>query len=169
MARGTLLRRGLVKEHILPFYDPHELMTRLAADVLMCSLQREDCALLVIEQGRLPFCTGVTFNAGRDAVLRELLAMHVFMALFTLGHSRLEVYVHHLSFKIRRLVAVDACSRPVCSQKGKRRGRVIKSRELAPRLCIVAGFAAKDFAAGCWFLHPILELAPVRIGVAGCA
>lgn len=49
MTSGTFFRRWLVKEHCLRVDRLHELVTPIATDVAMDALQREGCALVVIE------------------------------------------------------------------------------------------------------------------------
>ena len=80
--------------------------------------QREGCALVVVEERRLPLHARVALGAVRNVFFRELLRVNVFVAIFTLYGRGLEVDVDQLRFKIGRLVAIDAGRRAVRSSSG---------------------------------------------------
>lgn len=63
----------------------------------------------MVEKRRLPLEAVMTGGAGGDlAGARELAAVDVFMALFALGRSSLEIGLHQFRSQVRRLVAVNA-------------------------------------------------------------
>lgn len=141
MASGALFRRGLVEQNRFTIHFPAQLMTAGAPHVLVRAAQCEFSALVMIKQRRFPFHAVVTFDAARDAGLRELLAMHVLVTVFALRRSSFEIHIQQPGFKIGWFVAVDARGRAVRSQQGEFRLRVIEAREFPPGLCGVASLA----------------------------
>ncbi len=121
MARGAILGRRLVEEHGLASDKLRRLVTFRAADVLMSPAQWELRSPLMIEERGLPFHAVVTFNTSGDSRLRELLPVHVFVALLANGRRGFEVRVDQLGFEVGRFVAIDAGGRTVGSRQRKRR------------------------------------------------
>jgi hypothetical protein len=59
----------------------------------MGSLERKVCALIVIEERRLPFCGRVAFHAASRCSSCKLIAMNVLVTAVTPGRSRPEIHV----------------------------------------------------------------------------
>lgn len=115
MAGRTLFRSWLVEQNRFRIDHPGGLVTAGAPDILVRATQRELSALLMIEQRGLPLGAVVTFSAACDVRLRELLAMHVLMAILALCGSSFEIDIQQLGLKIRRLVAIDTGRSAVCA------------------------------------------------------
>jgi len=109
VASRAFLRRRLIKQHRFAAHHLNILVAGLAAHILMRASQRERRSAFVVKQRWLPFETVVTVGAGSDFVgIRELRPVDIFVALLALGRSRLEIGLHQLGPKVRRLVAIDA-------------------------------------------------------------
>ena len=132
----------------------------------MGAAQRKCSALIVIEQGRLPPHSAVTFHATRNIPGSELLSMDLFVAVLALRGRRLEIDIHQLGFKVRRLVAIDASYRAVRTEQRELGLGMIEARELFPRFRSMAGLASRGRAIGARLLHALFELSFVRISVA---
>ena len=132
MAGCAIPERGLVEQHFLRFYWPRQFVTVPAAHILMRAPQRECRSLVVIKQRRFPPGTVVTLLTTCHIPLGELLAVDVLMAVFALGWRRREIDVDQLSFKIRRLVAINAGGHPMRAEQGELRLRVIESGDFLP-------------------------------------
>ena len=114
----------------------------------------------------------MTVGALSDLVrieLGELATVDILVALLALLRSFLEVHIGHLGLEVRRLVAVNASDRAVSSHQWEGRGAVIEAVQFAPGLGVVAGLAPGGLAIGRDFDHAVVELAVVRILVAGFA
>lgn len=166
MTSGALLRRGLVEQNRFALNHPAQLVTAGAAHVLMRAAQGELSTLVVIKQRRFPFHAVVTLDAARDTSLCELLAMHVLVAVLTLGRSSFEIDIQQFGFKIWRLVTIDARSSAVRAQEREFRLRVIESRKFSPSLGGVAGLAPSLGAVSPDLLHAFLELPLMGIAMA---
>jgi hypothetical protein len=75
----------------------------------------------------------VTLDASSDAVLRELSAVNILVAILTLGGRGGEVCCEELGLHVGRLVTIDASRRLVRSRQGERRLLVVEAREFLPR------------------------------------
>lgn len=137
-------RSWLVEQNRFACDQLGQLVTLGAAYVLMGSSQRERRPRLMVEERGPPLRRVMAVRAAGDAVFTKLLAMDIFMAVFTLLRSGFEVDVHQLGFKIERLVAVDTRRGTVCSQQRELRLGVIEARKFLPRLCRVAGLTSAD-------------------------
>lgn len=124
---GAFGGSGLVEKNIFSIDHAHFLVTGFAAHVAMHALQREPGEFVVIEKCRLPLGAVMTVDAGGDAGLCELFPMRIFVAILTLVRSRLEVYVEKPGLKIRRLVAINAGRRLMCTEEGEVRLRMIEA------------------------------------------
>ena len=93
MASCALFRCGLVEEHRLPVDELRQLVAVGAAHVLVRPPQRECRLLLMIEERGSPLHGVVAVDAARNLSLGELLAVDVFMAIFTLSRRRLEINI----------------------------------------------------------------------------
>lgn len=113
VAEGAVLGSGLVEEHGFIRDDPREFVAVSATDILVSAPQRKFSSLLMIKEGRLPLHAVVTFSTMRDVIFRELLAMNLFMAVFTLRGRRLEIDMDEVRLKVGRLVAVNASGGPM--------------------------------------------------------
>lgn len=111
----------------------------------------------------------MTVDARSDAVLGELLAVNILVAVLTLSWRGSEVCRDELGLQVGRLVAIDAGGGLVRSHQWERRLRVVEARELAPLLGGVASFAAHGRSVGASLLHAFGKLPFVRIFVAGRA
>ena len=169
MAAFTLFGRVLVEEDLLPLKLAVVLMAAGARHVLVEPLKRELGLLVVVKQRRLPLGGIVTIDTGGHAVLGELLAVDIFVAVFALGGSGREVRLDQLGLHIGRLMAVDAGRGPVRPQQRERSLGMVKARELIPFLRGMAGLAASRDAIHESFPHALGKLAIVRILVAGFA
>lgn len=158
MTSGTLFRCGLIEQNRFALHHPGQFVTAGAAHVLVRATQCESSTLVVIKQRRFPFHAVVTFGAARDISLRELLAMHVLVAVLTLRRSSFEIDIQQIGFKVWRLVAVAARGSAVCAQEREFRLRVIESGEFLPTLGGVAGLAPSLGAVSPDLLHAFLEL-----------
>lgn len=107
VAGSAIFGCRLVEEDVLAFDNTNLLVTSFAAHVLVCTFQREGSAQFVIEERGLPLRAVMALCAGCDAILQELLAVRVLVAVFTLGRRTLEVNIHQLGFEVRGLVAID--------------------------------------------------------------
>ena len=88
----------------------------------MSSCQGEAGTPLVVEERWLPLGRVVALGTRRDAVsVCELLPVNVFVTVFALRRSSLEVHIEQFRFKIRRLVTVDAGCRPMSPEQRKLR------------------------------------------------
>ena len=142
-------------------------MARGAANVSMCTLQRELRARLMVEQRRFPFGGVVALRAAWvRAVPRKLVCVDVFVAPFAPPRRRFEDYVPHGQLKIRRLVATPARDAAMTSHQVECRGGMIEAGNLRPSLCGMAGLASDGNPLRSCFLHPLGELAAVGIFMA---
>jgi len=80
---GAVLRRGLVEQYGLAADQLGQLVTIRTTHVLMSSSQRELGPFLMIEKRGLPLHRVMALHAAGDAALAKLLAMNVFVAIFT--------------------------------------------------------------------------------------
>jgi hypothetical protein len=110
----TFFGSRFIEQYNSGFHRPLQLVASFTLHVLVSTLQRER-SLLVIKQRRLPFGAVVAFGASRDLPARELIAMHVQVAVLALAGRKLEIDVQQACLKIRWLVAVNTRSRSVCS------------------------------------------------------
>ena len=127
-------------------------------------LQREG-RLVVVEQGRLPASAVVAFGAaGNASSLRELRAVDVRVAVFTLLWRGMEINIRQLGFEVRGFVAVAAGDGAMRSGQREIRLGVVETREFRPGFIGVAGFASHRLAVH-HSLHARSKLPAVRIGV----
>ena len=85
------------------------------------ALERKRSPRVVIESRRFPLRGVVTLDARSDAIrFDKLPPMDIGMAIFALCRGCGEVRVHQFGFKIRRLVAINACHRAVRTDQRKR-------------------------------------------------
>jgi len=166
VAGGTILRSGLVEQHGFAFDLPHELVAIDAFHIRVYALKRKSSVSIVIEQRRLPLGAVVAFGTGRHVSFCELLAVRIFVALLAVFRRGLKVDVHHRSFKIWRLVAIDAGGGTMCTQQRESRLRVIELGQLLPRFCGMACLASAWTACSLCLLHALIELPIVRISMA---
>lgn len=166
MTGCTFLRSWFVEQNRFAVDLAHQLVAVGALHVGMHALQREGSAPVVVEERGFPLGGVVTFGAGRNVSTRELLAMGIVVALLALFGCGLEVDVHHGGFEIRRLMAIDARSRTVCTQQWESCFRMIELRQLFPRFCGMTCLAAARASCRLRLLHALIELAVVRVGVA---
>jgi len=87
----------------------------------------------------------------------------------TLSRGSLEIDVLQASLQRRWAVAINASHPSVNPEQWKRGLRVVEPGEFLPRFGGVTGFAARHCPIGTLRLHPLAELALVRIHVAGRA
>lgn len=111
----------------------------------------------------------MTVDARSDAILGELLAVNVLVALLTLGWRGGEVCRDELGLQVGRLVTIDAGGGLVRSHQWERRLRVVEAREFLPRFGGVASFTADGRSIGANLLHAFGKLPFVRIFMAGRA
>ncbi len=123
----ALLRRRLVEKHFLAFNHPNLFVASSALHVLVQALQRKGRPLVMVEQRRLPLGAVVAVDAGGDAVLGELFAVDLLMAIFALGRCRREIRSDELGLQVRRLMAINTSRGLVRAYKGKRRLRVVEA------------------------------------------
>ena len=166
VAGGAILRSRFVEQHGFAFDLPHEFVAIGAFHIRVYALKRKSCASIVIEQRRFPLGAVVAVGTGRYVCLCELLAVRIFVALLAVFRRGLKVDVHHRSFKIWRLVAIDAGCGTMCTQQRESRLRVIELGQLLPRFCGMARLASAWTACSLCLLHALIELPIVRIGVA---
>jgi len=93
----------------------------------------------------------------------------IFVAVLAFFRRLLEIRIDQLGFQIRRLMAVDTGDRPVRSLQRERSLIVIEVIELPPRLRRMTCLASGWLAVASHLHHAVLELAFVRILVAGSA
>lgn len=84
MTGGAFFGSGLVEEHSLTVQHSYQLVAGFALHIPVRPLQGERGALVVIEQGWLPFRTVVAIGAGRDWPFGKLPAVHIFVTVFAL-------------------------------------------------------------------------------------
>ncbi len=108
----------------------------------------------------------MAFGTGRHVCLCELLAVRIFVALLAVYRRGLKVGVRHRSFKIWRLVAIDAGGGTMRTQQRESRLRVIELGQLLPRFCGMACLASAWTACSLCLLHALIELPIVRISMA---
>src|SRR5882762_10438354 len=114
MAARALLRLGLIEKDLLALHWTQLFVTTGTGHIAMFALERECRPLVMIEQRRLPFRGVVAIGAGRDLIrLRELLAVHILVALLALFRCLLEVHIDQLGLEVGWLMAIDACHGPV--------------------------------------------------------
>jgi len=169
VASGAILRRRFVKQDRLRPHHSGRLVAVAAAHILMGAAQRERRPLLVIKQRRFPFHAVVALRATCHIVMRELLPVHVLMAIFALHRSCLEIHIEQFRFQVRRLVAIDASRRAMRAQQSEFRLGMIEPRQLLPRFRNVTGFASGFGSIGPYLQHALVELPFVRIVVATLA
>jgi len=167
VARLTLPRRRLVEAHRPPRHVLHQLVAVVATHVNMRSLDRKRRAMRVIEDRRLPL-RHIVAAVARRHLLRfgKLPAMHFFMAVFTLGRRNTEIDMNQLGFHRWRLVTLPTLHRPVRSQKGKFRLRMVELRQILPSLGVVASLTAQRLPVGSQLVHSFLKLPVVNVLVA---
>lgn len=132
MAPLTLLGSRLVEEHLLAFDHPNLFVASYAANVLVQALQGKRSPLVVIKQRRLPLRAVMTINARSHAILGELLAVNVFVAVLALGGRGREVGGDKLGFHVGRLVTIDAGGGLVRAHERVRSLRVVEARKFLP-------------------------------------
>ena len=111
---------GLVKEHALPVDRTSQLMTIAAGYVLMCALQGECGATVVIEIGGLPASGIVATGAVGDILASgKLPSVRIFVASRTLFRRGVEIDVLQCGFQIRRAVAIGTSHPAVRSDQRK--------------------------------------------------
>lgn len=116
MTGSAILGSGFIEENGLGSDYFRQLMAVGAADVLVRSAQGKCRTFLMIEQGWPPLHTVVALGTAGDIPLGKLFAVNIFVAIFALCGSGLEVDIDKPGFKIRRLMASDAGGRAVRSQ-----------------------------------------------------
>ena len=83
MTGGAFLRSGFVEEYGFAFDGARQLVTSIAANALVCALQRESGPLVMVKKGGFPFGAVVALGAGCESALSELPAVDVLMTLLT--------------------------------------------------------------------------------------
>ena len=131
MAGRALLGCRFVEKDRFGGHHLGGFVTFAAANVLVCAAQRK-CGLLVVEKRWFPLHAVVAFRAARDLPLGELPSVDVFVAILALGRRHLEIHVHQLGFKVRRLVAIDASRRTMGAKQWKLGLRVVEARQFLP-------------------------------------
>ena len=131
MAGRALLGCRFVEKDRFGLYHLRQLVTVDAAHVLVSAAQRKR-SLLVVEKRRFPLHAVVAFRAARDLPFGELLSVDVFVAILALGRRHLEIHVHQLGFKVRRLVAIDASGRTMGAKQWKLGPGVVEARQFLP-------------------------------------
>ena len=131
MAGRALLGCRFVEKDGFGLHHLRQLVTLAAAYVLVCAAQRKR-SLLVVEKRRFPLHAVVAFRAARDLPLGELLSVDVLVAILALGRRHLEIHVHQLGFKVRRLVAIDASRRTMGAKQWKLGLGVVEARQFLP-------------------------------------
>lgn len=127
MTGGAFLGRRFVEEDGLAGNRSRQLVAALAAYVTVLTLQREGSPLIVVEKRGLPFRAVVAIAAAGDLVLCKLLAMDIFMTLFTLSWRCFEVYVGQPSLLIRWFVAIPASGRAMRAEQREVGFRMIET------------------------------------------
>ena len=127
MTRGTVFRSRFVEQDVLPAYDLDELVAISTTHVLVCATQRKFRSFFVIKQRRLPLHAVVAVRTVRHIRFRELLAVHIFVAILTNGRGCFEIDIQKLGLEIRRLVAIDAPGRTMGTDQGKLGFRMIEA------------------------------------------
>lgn len=169
MARCAILRSGLVEEYGLSFDQAGQGMAPLTAHVTVHPLQRELSAGVMVEERRLPLRAVVAVGAGGHAILCELLAVDIFVALLALGRRGLEIHIDQGGFQIGRLVAVHAGGGAMGPDQWEGSPGMVEVGEFLPGLGGVASLAPGGFAVGAGLPHALIELSLVRVGVASRA
>lgn len=131
MAGRAVLGRWFVEKDRSGLHHLRQLVTLAAAYVLVCAAQRKR-GLLVVEKRRFPLHAVVAFRTARDLPFGELLSVDVFVAILALGRCHLEVHVHQLGFKVRRLVAIDASRRTMGAKQWKLGLGVVEAGKFLP-------------------------------------
>ena len=165
VAGRAVLGCRFVKKDRFGLHHLRQLVALAAAYVLVCAAQRK-CSLLVVEKRGFPLHAIVAFRAARDLSLGELFSVNVFVAILALGRRHLEIHVHQLGFKVRRLVAIDASRRTMGAKQWKLGLGVVEARQFLPRLRSVASLASRNRTVGPSLLHSFFELPFVGIIVA---
>lgn len=93
MTGCAILRRGFVEQNLFPIDPLGQFVTLIAAGFLMRTLQCKCGSLVVVEQSRFPFRAVMARDTTRTSVLRELLAMNIFVAVFALSRCFCEIDV----------------------------------------------------------------------------
>jgi len=132
MAIGAILRGRLVEENLFGGDFLKQLVTLTALYVLVSATQGEGCALVMIEQRRLPLHGVVAIGAGGSVPFGKLLSVDVLVAVFAQHGCCLEIHINHFGFEIGRLVAIDAGCRAVGALQGELGSGMVKSGELSP-------------------------------------
>lgn len=88
-------------------------MASLTAHVAVDALQRKWRATVVVEKRWLPLVAVVAISACGDASLRKLGGVRIGVTLFAFQRSTVEIRIHQLGAEICRLMAVNACHRPM--------------------------------------------------------
>lgn len=132
MAGRAIFGRRLVEQNLLVGDFFEQLVTLAALHILVSATQGERCALVMIEQRRLPLHGVVAVGTGGRFALGKLLSVDVLVAVFAQHGCCLEIHIDHFGFKIGRLVAIDAGCRPVGALQGELGFGVVKSGELFP-------------------------------------
>ena len=137
-----------------------------ARHVRMASRQGKVGACVVVECRRNPMLSGVAVPAMGFGVLgRKLPVVRVLVAGFALLRCSLE---SRRIFR-RGLVTIAANDGAVRSKQGEFRFAVVKPVDVRPGLGIVASLAAERHSVCPFPCHAVVELALVRILVAGGA
>lgn len=120
MARGTLLRRGLVKKDCLAFDRTRQFVATFTAHGAVCAFQPKRSSLVVVKQRWLPPGGVMTPGARCRSSFGKLPAMDIRVACFTLRRGQLEIHLDEPGSWVRWCMAIDTLPRLVGAAQGKR-------------------------------------------------
>jgi hypothetical protein len=166
MTIGTLGRRKLVKNDGFVADRSRLGVASVAQNVCVASRQRKRSALIVVESRWHPANGVVAICAARLAVLDELPSVNIRVTVLAIFRRAFERYFANAG---GRLVARAAGNRAVSANQRKIRFRVIEASCIDPRLNAMASLTTHGRAIGSAQRHLSIELAMMRIGVAGYA
>ena len=165
----ALGRRRLIEQNRLSVHRSGELVAIPTGHVLVCALQRESCARVVIEFRRLPASYVVAAGAvGHVVALGKLPAVRILVAARAKLRRGAKIDVLQGRLKVGRTVAVGASHAAVRARQREIGLGMVECAQL-PRRCAVAGLASCGASVGAFVCHLLAELATVWILVASGA
>jgi len=167
MTRCTFGRRWLVKKDLFAIYGPDPDVTGFAPHILVRSLERELC-FLVIEERWLPLGGGVTIGTACLACTRKLPAVGILVAVLAQLGRRFEIHILQVALQVQRPVTSGALDGTMSASELEFRSRVIELAKVRESSCRVAGLTSRSVAVY-EHTHAGREFVAVRIDVTSSA
>lgn len=163
-------RRRPIEDHNVPVYFPLKVMALAAGHILMCTLQVEFGASVMVEVRRLPSKGIMATGTIRDiSASNELARVGIFVATRTLLRSSPKIDIFQGSLQGGRTMTIGTSNATMRADEWEFCRRMVEAIEFLPGIDCVARLATHGTAVGAASLHPVTEFATVRILMAGGA